>query len=110
MDQEDVQSLFERFAAPLAAYVALGGRKESMEMVARSLWVTMIGGPQIEEQMWTDMRETGDVDASLLESIRTCYAEEMKPVVSDEQLAALRQRYNIRCDESGGPVPAGGVE
>jgi hypothetical protein len=28
LDQDEVQSLFERFAAPLAAYVALGGRKE----------------------------------------------------------------------------------
>jgi hypothetical protein len=99
LDQDEVQSLFERFAAPLAAYVALGGRKEAMEAVARTLWFTVIGGPHIEEQMWAELGKSGDVDANLLESIRTCYAEEMKPVVSDEQLAALRRRYNIRVEE-----------
>ena len=99
MDQEEVQSLFERFAAPLAAYVALGGRKESMETVARSLWVSMIGGPEIEEQMWTELGKPGNVDVNLLESIRRCYLEEMKPAISDEQLAALRRRYGIRVEE-----------
>jgi hypothetical protein len=90
MEQSDIQKLFIGFAAPLFGFAALGGRKKSVEELARNLWVAMLAGNEAEEQMWTSL---ADADADLCDTVKRCYFEEMKPLVSKEQLAALRQRY-----------------
>jgi hypothetical protein len=90
MQESEVQDIFLRFAAPLSGFAMLGGRKESVEELARNLWMVLLAGDQAEEQMWTSLAQ-GDGD--LCETAKRCYLEEMKPLVSDEELAALRQRY-----------------
>lgn len=97
MDQAEVQALFRKFAAPLAPYAATSAvRKEGAEMLARSLWTAMIAGPEMEEETWKVFKTTGNLDDESLQSIKQVYFEKMKPVVSEEQLAALRQRYQVR--------------
>jgi len=90
MQESDVQAIFLRFAAPLSGFALLGGRKESVEELARNLWMVLLAGDQAEEQMWRSLAQS---DADLCETVKRCYLEEMKPLVSEEELAALRQRY-----------------
>jgi hypothetical protein len=101
MEQADVQSLFRVFAAPLGRYVTLGGRKEAVETLARNLWMAMLAGPAAEKELWQAMQGTADVPPELLELIHRCYCDQMKPTVSNEQLAVLRERYGIRVAEEG---------
>ena len=96
MDRSAIQELFQEFAAPLGKYVVLGGRKEAATQLASNLWAALIAGPQAELQMWESLEQSGGAYAAMLDSIRTCYLEQMKPVVSSETLAAIRQHYGIR--------------
>ncbi len=98
MDQAD-QALFQGFMAPLTPYVALGGRQEAVEKLARNLWIAMLSGPEVEEAFWETMRKTVSLDTDLMESIQRCYFEEMKPVGSQKQLVALRIRYGVRVED-----------
>jgi hypothetical protein len=95
MNQEEAQALFQKFAAPLAPYVTSAARKEAAESLARSLWLALVTGPEIEETVWKGLKDTARLDDDLIEALKQCYEEKMKPVVSGEQLAALRQRYKV---------------
>jgi hypothetical protein len=95
MNQEEAQALFQKFAAPLAPYVTSAARKEAAESLARSLWLALVTGPEIEETVWRGLKDTARLDDDLIEALKQCYEEKMKPVVSGEQLAALRQRYKV---------------
>lgn len=90
MQESNIQEIFVRFASPLCGFAALGGRKESVEELARNLWMAMLAGTEAEEQMWASLAQA---DADLCETVKICYFEEMKPLVSVDDLAALRQRY-----------------
>ncbi len=68
----------------------LGGRKESVEELARNLWMVLLAGEQAEEQMWASLAQT---NVDFCETVKHCYLEEMKPLVAEEELSALRQRY-----------------
>ncbi len=52
MQESDIQDLFIRFASPLSGFATLGGRKESVDELARNLWMAMLAGVEAEEQMW----------------------------------------------------------
>ena|ERR1700722_8078851 len=100
MDQAEVQTLFRKFAAPLAGYAATSpARKELAEMLARNLWTAMIGGPEMEEETWKVFKKHAKLDDDTLQPIKKLYFEQMKPVVTEEQLVALRQRYRLRRQE-----------
>ena len=86
--QAEVQDLFRSFAAPLAKFVSLGCRKEAAEELARNLWLAMIGGGSTEQDVWRAMSQS---DNELFAALKNCYEEEMKPVISPQHLAALRQ-------------------
>ena len=90
MQESDIQAIFLRFAAPLSGFALLGGRKESIAELARNLWMVLLAGDQAEEQMWRSLAQS---DADLCETVKHCYLEEMKPLVSESELAALRMRY-----------------
>ena len=90
MEQNEVQAAFLRFATPLSALVDLGADKKAATELSRNLWMAMIGGPEVEEQVFDAMRET---NSELYDVLHRCYTEQMKTQVSDEELAALRLRY-----------------
>ena len=90
MQESEVQAIFVRFAAPLSGFALLGSRKESIEELARNLWMVLLAGDGAEGQMWRSLAQT---DVDLCETVKRCYLEEMKPLVNEEELAALRQRY-----------------
>ena len=97
MDPTEVQTLFRKFAAPLAGYAATSpARKELAEMLARNLWTAMIAGPEMEEETWIVFKKQANLDDDSLQPIKELYFEQMKPAVPDEQLAALRLRYRVR--------------
>jgi hypothetical protein len=96
MTQADVQALFQKFAAPLAPYVTSAGRQRGAEMLARTLWQALILGPEMEAATWKALKDDGKIADDLIEAIRQCYTEKMKPVVNEEQLAVLRQRYEVQ--------------
>jgi hypothetical protein len=100
MVQTTVQSLFRKFAAPLASYAATSpARKELAEMLARILWTAFIAGPEMEEETWNILKTTGKLDTESLQAIQVLYCEQMKPVVTDEELVDLRQRYQLKRKE-----------
>jgi hypothetical protein len=97
MDETKVQALFRRFAAPLAGYAATSRkRKELAEMLARNLWTALIAGPEMEEETWRILKTTGKLDDDSLLPIQELYYKQMKPVVSEEEVVSLRQRYNLK--------------
>jgi hypothetical protein len=96
MTQEEAQALFQQFAAPLAPYVTSPGRKEAAESLVRNLWLALLTGPEVEEAVWQGLKDTAHLEDDLIESLKQCYEEKMKPVVSAEQLAALRERYKVK--------------
>jgi hypothetical protein len=100
VDQAEVQALFHRFAAPLGGYAATSpARKELAEMLARNLWTALIAGPEMEQETWQILKMTGHLDDDPLQTIKDLYYEKMKPVVTEEQRAALQQRYRLRKKE-----------
>ena len=93
----DVQALLKKFAAPLAEYAAAShARKENADFMVQTLWTAMIAGPEMEEETWKAFREIAHMPDGDIKAIQDCYYQQMKPVVSSEQLAALRKRYGMR--------------
>jgi hypothetical protein len=96
MDQAEVQALYLRFAAVLAEYGATApDRKELATMLARSLWLAMIAGPEMEEETGKVLKNRAKLDDESVQIIKQMYFEQMRPVVSEDQLTALRRRYPI---------------
>ncbi len=94
MEQTEIAALFQEFAAPLAGYAAsLAKRGEGAGFLARSLWTAMIGGPELEEETWLVFKKHAVLDDESLQLIKDVYLAQMKPVVSEKQLVALRHRY-----------------
>jgi len=93
MKQEEIRKHFAEFAAPLTSFVALGSDKESVEQLARNLWAAMLGGEEVEQQLWSALEENGQIDTSILDLVKRCYDEDMKPTLSQDQLMELRQHY-----------------
>jgi hypothetical protein len=94
MDQAEVQALFRKFAAPFADYAATSAeRRNGAEFLARNLWMAMIAGPEMEEETWKVFKKQANLDDDSLQSIKELYFNQMKPVVSEEQLVGLRERY-----------------
>ncbi len=92
--QAEVQVLFRQFGSPLAQYASTSpGRQELVEMLVTNLWTAMIAGPQGEEEVWNVLKTQAHLSDEQLEPIREAYYQQMKPIVSEEQLAALRLRY-----------------
>jgi hypothetical protein len=96
VNQADIQSLYAKFTAPLAGYAATSSeRKELAEMLGRNLWTAMIAGPEMEEETWKVFKEQANLSHDALLAIQQLYFDQMKPVVTDEQLVLLRQRYRL---------------
>lgn len=100
MDQAEVQDLFRKFAGPLAPYAATSPtRKEGAAFLARSLWMVLIAGPEMEAETWKIFQNRANLDEESLQSIKQVYFEKMQPMVNEEQLAALRERYRLQKKE-----------
>jgi hypothetical protein len=53
----------------------------------------------MEEETWKILTTTGKLEADSLLAIQEMYYKKMKPVVSDEELVDLRQRYQLKRKE-----------
>ena len=69
------------------------------EMLAQNLWTALIAGPEMEEETWKILKATGNLDDDSLQAIRQVYLEQMKPAVSEQERADLRQRYQLKRKE-----------
>lgn len=97
MEHTDVQVLLRKFAAPLADYAATSAaRKDLAEMLVRNLWMAMIASPEMEQEAWRIFQASGKLDDESLQPIKQVYYEQMRPVVSEDELAELRRRYQLR--------------
>jgi hypothetical protein len=100
VEQAEVQVLFRKFSAPLAGYGAISvARKELAEMLARALWKSMIAGPETEEEIRKVLKSTRRLGDDSLQVIQQLYFNQMRPLVSEEQTAALRERHGDRRKE-----------
>lgn len=97
MTDADMQDLQSRFAAPLARYASNSPeRKELADVMVRLLWAAMIAGPEMEEETWKAFREIAHLPENGLRAIQDCYHQQMKPVVTPEQLEILRKRLGVK--------------
>src|SRR5437660_331510 len=76
MTQEEIQSLYLRFASPLAA-LAWSAPTKAVNLLARNLWVALIAGPQLEKYLWETMAETAGLEKDLLTAVQDCYYQKM---------------------------------
>ena len=97
MTDTDMQDLLRRFAAPLAQYATTSpARNDLADVMVRTLWAAMIAGPEMEEETWKAFREIAHLSEDGLKAIQDCYHQQMKPVVTPEQLEILRKRFGVR--------------
>jgi hypothetical protein len=95
--QAETQALFRKFGAPLAPYaLSSPQRRGGAEVMVKALWTAMIAGPEAEAETWKVLQEQAHLADEDLQAVKDCYYQKMKPVVSDEQLAALRERYRVK--------------
>jgi hypothetical protein len=95
MDEKEVKSLYQRFASPLDSYATSPVRKQYTEYLAQLLWKVMIVGHDAEWDAWRSLREVGQMDDSVIEAVVELYNEQMLPLVSEHELAALREHYHV---------------
>jgi hypothetical protein len=101
ISQAAIQALFHRFAAPLAPYVMSSPqRRGGAEVMVRALWTAMIAGPEAETETWKVFQEQAHLADEDLQAVKDCYYQKMRPVVSEGQLAALRERYGVKKKDS----------
>jgi hypothetical protein len=94
MTESETRDLFRRFAAPLAPYARTSqARKELAEVLAKSLWAAMIAGPAMEEETWKTLQSTANLDSDSLQAVKELYFQQMKPIVSDDELIMLRKHF-----------------
>jgi hypothetical protein len=95
--EAEVQALLNRFLAPFAPY-ALSSRRHRgrARVMIKTLWTALIAGPDGEAKAWRLLTEKAHLAAEDLQTIKDCYYQKMKPRVSEEQLAALRERYRVK--------------
>ena len=106
LTHEEILELQRQFAAPLAHYaLSSPARRDGAEFMVKTLWTAMMAGPGMEEATWKAFREAGGIEGEDLKAIQDCYYQKaiqdcyyqkMKPVVSEEQLVALRRRYGLK--------------
>ena len=95
--QAEVQALLNKFGAPLAPYaLSSPKRKGGAEVMVKALWTALIAGPEMEETAWKVFKEQAHLADEDLQAIKDCYYQKMKPQVSEEQLALLRERYRVK--------------
>jgi hypothetical protein len=92
MHEDEIRELFQQFATPLASFVSLGARQGSAEQIARNLWAALLGGPDVEAEVWRAVEGT---ESALVDTLKQCYETEMKPLVTRQQLTDLRSHYGI---------------
>jgi hypothetical protein len=94
VEQAEVQALFRKFSAPLDSYGATSpARKELAEMLARILWRAMIAGPETVEEIQKVLKSTRRLGDDSLQVIQQLYLNQMRPLVNEEEIAALRERH-----------------
>lgn len=64
--------------------------------MVRALWTALIAGPAAEAETWKVFQEQAHLAEEDLQAVKDCYYQKMKPVVSDGQLASLRERYRVK--------------
>ena len=95
MDDAEIQRLYRKFGSPLDSYATSPVRKEFVEYLVQLLWRTMIVGHGAEREAERSMREVGHMEDGVIEAIREVYYDQMCPLISEHELAALREHYNV---------------
>jgi len=95
MDEKEIRSLYQKFASPLDSYATSPVRKQYIEHLVHLLWRAMIFGHEAKWDAWEFMRGDGQMKDSVIEAMRELYHEQMLPLVSEHELAALREHYHV---------------
>lgn len=95
MTEAEVQTLFNK--SPLTSYAQSSpDRRHMAEVVAKLLWASLLAGPWEEEETGKAFKEKGFMADAHVQAVKDCYFQKMKPVVKDEQLAALRKWFGVK--------------
>lgn len=93
MDETEIKSLYQKFASPLDSYATSPVRKQYIEHLGQLLWRAMIFGHDAKWDAWKFMR--GSAEDRAIEAMRELYHEQMLPLVSENELATLREHYHV---------------
>jgi uncharacterized protein YodC (DUF2158 family) len=95
MDETEIKLLYQKFASPLDSYATSPVRKQYVEHLVQLLWRAMIFGHDAKWDAWKFMRGVGQMEDSVIEAMLELYHEQMCPLVSEHELAALREHYHV---------------
>jgi hypothetical protein len=102
LTNQQIQELFDRFAAPLFQAAGSPRQKEAAEQVAQVLWQALVTEPDHEELFFQTLHKAVGVSDQDLEIIKDRYYWEMKPKITEDELRALKEHYRVRrSGESG---------
>ncbi len=93
--QSELVGLFQKFAAPLVdSPLGTNLGKDIATRTAQVLWKAMIHGQELEHRFFHEVPVDDPLLPELFELIQQCYESEMKPQVTTEELASLREWYD----------------
>lgn len=95
MDENEIKSLYQKFASPLASYATSSVRTQYIECLVQLLWRAMIFGHDAEWDAWKFMRGVAQMKDSVIQALLELYHEQMLPFVSEHELTALREHYHV---------------
>lgn len=96
LTDQAARNLFRRFAAPLFRSANSPSRKEAAQRLAQTLWLALVTGPEVEEILYRLLAERAKLNSEDIQAIQDCYYREMKPLITEEELRALKARYKVR--------------
>jgi hypothetical protein len=99
---QEAQDLFQKFSAPLFRAANSYTRKEAAHELAKSLWIALITGPEVEDNVFQTLKETG-ISFEGIQVIKDRYYIEMKPIITMEELQSLKARYNVKKKKHDSP-------
>jgi hypothetical protein len=102
LTNQQIQELFDRFAAPLSQAAGSPRQKEAAEQVAQVLWQALVTEPDHEELFFQTLHKAVGVSGQDLEIIKDRYYWEMKPKITEDELRALKEHYRVRRSRESG--------
>jgi hypothetical protein len=96
LKDQAAQNLFRKFAAPLFRAANSPSRKKAAHRLAQMLWLALITGPETEEFVFQTLEGKAKLNSEDIQVIQDHYYREMRPVITEEELRALKARYKVK--------------
>jgi len=96
LTDQEVQRLFDKFAAPLFQVVKSPAQARAAQQIARVLWQALVTEPDHEAFFFQTLSKAVGISGEDLTVIKDRYYWEMKPRITEKELQALKEHYRVR--------------